>query len=134
MTLYPHRNATRLLSVTVAVNTNQTGTPFRIAGQDPSLGPPAVKISTVVSASGGASTPTAQVVIETSADGITWIQAAQGTARAADASTYPEVLDPTNGFLELFVRARLVLGGGTLPNATCQVEVVGDRPFVLIAA
>lgn len=134
MYAFPYRSATKLLAVTVATNTTQTGTAFRLAPQDPATGAPVVKVSTVVSATGGASTPTAQVVLETSADGTTWLTAATGAARAADGQTYAEVLDPANGFVELYVRARLVLAGGTPPSATCQVEVVADRAFVLLAA
>lgn len=132
MQLLDQRSNTPLMNVTPAVNTSKTGTTYRLGDLTPeSPQNPVFKISTVVSANGGASTPTAQVVVETSSDGVNWVQAAAGTVRAADGTTYPEVLDPNGGWLGPYVRAKLLLAGGTLPNATAFVELISNQPFSL---
>ena len=80
--------------------------------------------------SGGATSPTAQIFIQGSIDGSTWIDLASGTSRTA-AGTYNEVIEATGIALLPWVRARVVLGGGTNPNVYATVDVVSNGPFSL---
>ena len=85
---------------------------------------------TVLVFAGGANSPTAQLVIQGSTDGQLWIDLVLGTVRT-EAGTYVEGLNG-NGFgLLPWVRARLVLAGGTPPSVSANVEVVSTGAFQL---
>ncbi|MFN7132359.1 MAG: hypothetical protein ACK4N5_09755, partial [Myxococcales bacterium] len=88
------------------------------------------KFVTSLTFAGGVTTPTAQLVIQGSADGVTWMDLLMGASRTAD-GTYNETLDSTTVGLLPWVRARLVLGGGTAPNVYASVEVVSTGSFQL---
>ena len=53
-----------------------------------------------------------------------------GASRTAD-GTYPEAIDSSSVGLLPWVRARLVLGGGTAPNVYASVELVSTGSFQL---
>lgn len=81
---------------------------------------------------GGATSPTSQLVILHSADGVNWVTALAGTQRSAD-GTYTEVLDSTSIALLPYVRASLDVGGGTAPNCTnVSVEMCSNSPIQLL--
>jgi hypothetical protein len=89
-------------------------------------------VAVKVLASGGASSPTCQAVIEGSVDGTTWTTLLSGTAFPADGAAHAEILDTTNAALLPYLRAKTVLGGGTAPTShTVTVEVISNAPFTL---
>lgn len=134
MKCYPNRFGTKLLSIPstaqVAVTTDGTG--YRIlpdqndgqtdAAQD-------YKVVTNLNVAGGTS-PTAQVVVQGSVDGSTWIDLATGTQRTA-AGNFREVLDPANVGLLPWIRARVVLGGTANPSVDVTAELVSTGGFQL---
>ena len=134
MKCYPNRFGTKLLNIPstaqVAVTTDGTG--YRVlpdqndgqtdAAQD-------YKVVTSMNVAGGTS-PTAQIFIQGSLDGSTWIDLAQGTQRQA-AGSFREILDPANVGLLPWIRARLVLGGTANPNVDVTVELVSTGGFQL---
>jgi hypothetical protein len=80
--------------------------------------------------SGGASSPTAQLFIQGSVDNVNWIDLASGTSRTA-AGAYLEVIDAAGVALLPWVRARLVIAGGTPPSVYTTVDIVSNGPFQL---
>lgn len=135
MKCYANKVTTNLLNIPstspVAVSTSGTG--YRILpeqgdGQDDAR--QEFKFVTSLTFSGGATSPTAQLVIQGSVDGSTWIDLVTGTSRTAD-GTYTEAIDSTSVGLLPWVRARVVLGGGTNPNVYAKVDVVSTGPFQL---
>lgn len=134
MKLHWYRPGTKLLQVLTGVNTDQTGPIYRLAPGSDASDVINVKVFVTQNASGGASTPTHQVVIESSTDGVAWVTAITGTSRAADGTIYTEYLDGADLFLGPYIRAKLALGGGTKPTATCKVELISDRPLQVLSA
>lgn len=65
--------------------------------------------------SGGATSPTTDLVVESSGDGTLWVPVASATQLAADGAK--NELDEV-ALIGPFIRVRLVLGGGTKPTAT----------------
>jgi hypothetical protein len=135
MKCYANRITTRLMNIPstapVAVTTNGTG--YRVLPGQSDDQPDSAqefKFVTSLTFAGGVTTPTAQLVIQGSADGVTWIDLLMGASRTAD-GTYNETLDSTTVGLLPWVRARLVLGGGTAPNVYASVEVVSTGSFQL---
>lgn len=88
------------------------------------------KFVTSLTMSGGAGSPTAQVVIQGSVDGVDWIDLATGTSRTAD-GTYKEVLDNTSMPLLPYIRGRFLLGGTTAPSAYGLVDLISTAAFQL---
>ena len=80
--------------------------------------------------SGGASSPTAQLILQGSIDGMSWIDLVLGTVRN-EAGTYYEGLDSNNVGILPWVRARLVIGGGTPPGVVAGVDIISTAPFTL---
>ena len=122
-----------LLAVTTAVATDQTGNTYRIetAAED------GVKdheqefqFYFYGNQSGGASSPTSQIKIQTSPDNINWVdnvESTQLTATGDKAETKGHATLP----LLRYVRAVTTLGGGTNPNHTCEVRIISNGPFRL---
>ncbi len=79
---------------------------------------------------GGATSPTAQIVIQGSTDNVTWIDIASGTSRTTTGN-FLEVVDALGVALLPWVRARVVLGGGTAPTVYATVDVISNGPFQL---
>ena len=122
MSLY--RNVLPLLTVNPAVNTAQTGPASSIIPEE-SGG--TFKVFMDATQSGGATSPTVAVHIETSHDGVNWISLAN-VSLSADGSI--------SDFKDLAkigpkVRAKTILGGGTPPNHTATVKLASDKPFRL---
>ena len=135
MKCYANRITTKPLNIPstapVAVTTNGTG--YRVLpGQsdDQSDAQQEFKFVTSLTFSGGVTSPTAQLVIQGSADGAAWVDLVSGASRT-EAGTYVETLDSTSVGLLPWVRARLVLAGGTPPTVYASVEIVSNGPFQL---
>lgn len=131
---YVNRYGSKLLSIpsTAPVNASTDGTPYRLlpdpydaetnAAQD-------YKLVTALNVAGGTS-PTAQVVVQGSVDGASWIDLATGTQRTA-AGSFRELLDPAGVPLLPWLRARVLLGGTATPNVDATVELVSTGGFQL---
>jgi hypothetical protein len=134
MRCYANRYGTKLLA-TLASTTNVDGAGYRIlpdqsdnqndASQD-------YKVVTSLNVAGGAGTPSAQLVVQGSVDGSTWIDVVLGAVRTAP-GTYREVLDG-NAALLPWVRVRLVVAGTTPPSVDASAEVVSTGGFTLAAS
>jgi hypothetical protein len=134
MKCYPNRFGTKLLNIPgtaqVAVTTDGTGyrvLPDQSDGQTDAAQD--YKVVTNLNVAGG-NAPTAQIVVQGSVDGATWIDIATGTQRGA-AGNFREVLDPANVGLLPWIRARVVLGGTANPNVDLTVELVSTGGFQL---
>jgi hypothetical protein len=134
MKCYANRYSTKLLNIPstaqVAVTTEGTGyrlLPDQSDGQTDAAQD--YKVVTNLNVTGGTS-PTAQIVVQGSVDGSTWIDLATGTQRGA-AGNFREVLDPANVGLLPWVRARVVLGGTANPSVDVTVELVSTGGFQL---
>ena len=86
------------------------------------------KFITVLVFTGGANSPTAQIIIQGSVDGVAWFDVLPGTDRT-DPGTYNEALDSNTIGLLPWVRAKLVIAGGTAPGVVAAVDVVSTGPF-----
>lgn len=135
MRCYANQVTTKLLNIpsTAPVAVNTPGTGYRILPGQADQQTDDVqdfRFVTSMNFSGGATSPTAQIFIQGSIDGATWIDLAPGTSRTA-AGTYVEVIEAAGVALLPWVRARLALGGGTNPNVYATVDVVSNGPFSL---
>ncbi len=135
MKCYAYQLVTHLLQIlaAAAVTVTTNGTVYRIlpgSGDDQNDDAQDFRFVTAMTFTGGATSPTAQWVIQGSVDGATWIDLATGTSRIT-AGTYLEVIDASSVALLPWVRAKLVLGGGTAPTVYGTVDVVANGPFQL---
>ena len=135
MRCYANQVPTQLLNIAsgaaVAVTTNGSG--YRILpGQGDRQTDDAqdFRFVTSLTFSGGVTSPTAQLFIQGSVDNVNWVDVASGTQRTA-AGTYAEVIESSGVALLPYVRARLVLGGGTNPTVYGTVDVISNGPFSL---
>lgn len=129
-----HRFKATLLDVSEATATGQTGTSYTVVpadGDGVSDSGQTFRVFLFAGQSGGATTPTTVVKLETSPDGNTWVEAATSTQLQADGNV-GEFKSVTA--LGPYVRARSILGGGTPPSHTAKVVLVSDAPFRLIKA
>lgn len=127
-----HRFKATLLDVSEATATGQTGTSYTVVpadGDGVADSSQTFRVFLFGSQSGGATTPTTVVKLETSPDGTTWVEAATSTQLQADGNV-GEFKSVTA--LGPYVRARSLLGGGTPPSHTAKVVLVSDAPFRLI--
>ncbi len=134
MQCYPNRYGTKLMNIApsaqLAVTTN--GTPYRVLPDESDNQPNSsqdYKLVTYLNVTGGTS-PTAQVFLQGSVDGVNWMDLVPGTSRTA-VGAYVEVLDPPNIGILPWIRARVVLGGTAVPTFDAQVELVGTGSFQL---
>ncbi len=135
MKCYANRVTTRLMNTPpqtpVTVTTNGGGQ--RILPEQSDRQSDAVqefKFITTLVLTGGVTSPTGQIIIQGSVDGMGWVDLVLGTART-EAGTYVEALDSTTVGLLPWVRAKLVLAGGTNFGAVATVEIVSTGPFTL---
>ena len=120
-----------IAEVTTAVATNQTGTTYRIESnaedgvkdheQD-------FQVYFYGNQSGGASSPTSQMVLQTSPDNVNWYDVTASTELTATGDL-AETKDVDGAPLLKYVRAKTTLGGGTNPNHTCEVRLVSNGSF-----
>ncbi|MFZ5480638.1 MAG: hypothetical protein ACOZNI_28000 [Myxococcota bacterium] len=135
MRCYAYQLSTKLLQIlsTAAVAVTTNGTTYRILPGNGDLQTDDAqdfRFVTSMNFSGGATSPTAQWVIQGSVDGSTWLDLATGVSRTAP-GTYLEVIEAANVALLPYIRARLVLGGGTNPTVYGTVDAVSNGPFQL---
>ncbi len=135
MKAYLNRFSVQLLTILVSapVNVTTNGKALRIlpdqsdnqtdASQD-------YRFVSTLNFVGGSGSPTAQLVIQGSVDGVTWIDVAPGASRVG-AGTFFEIIDVPAAPLLPWIRARLIIGGTTAPNIDTTVEVVSTGPFQL---
>jgi len=135
MKCFANRVTTSLLNIPssapVSVTTN--GTAYRVLpeGQDRLMDDTQdYRFVTNMDFAGGASTPTAQIIIQGSVDNVNWMDLAPGTVRSA-AANYREIIDAASVPMLPWIRARLVLAGGTPPNVNATVDLVSTGPFQL---
>ena len=81
--------------------------------------------------SGGATSPTSQIKLQSSYDKVTWFDVASSTQLTADSSR-AELADITA--LGPYVRAITLVGGATAPNHKAEVRIVSNAPFTITAA
>lgn len=128
-----HRHTATLLQFVDTKNASQTGSVYAVVpadgdGQvDSNQG---FRVFIFATQAGGATSPTTDIKIETGPDGTNWVEVATMTQLTADGNR-GEFKSITA--LGPFVRARTVLGGGTLPNHTAKVVLASDGPFRLLA-
>ena len=125
------KNMATLLAVSTAVATNQTGSTYRLESnaedgvndheQD-------FQVYFYGAQSGGASSPTSQMVLQTSPDNVNWYDVTTSTELTATGDL-AETKDVDGAPLLKYVRARTVLGGGTNPDHTCEVRLVSNGSF-----
>ena len=126
-----YKNMATLLAVSTAVATDQTGTTYRIETNSEDGIPDTeqdFQFYFYGSQSGGASSPTSQIKIQTSPDNENWADLVESTQLTADGDLAETKSHATLPLLK-FVRAVTVLGGGTNPNHTCEVRIVSNGSF-----
>ena len=129
--MHLYKNMAVLLLVSTAVNTDTTGDAYRIEtssedgiydhDQD-------YQFYFNATQSGGASSPTSQVKIQTSPDGESWMDTVESTELTADGSKV-ETKSTTTLPLMKYVRAVTTLGGGTKPHHAVEVRILSTAPF-----
>ena len=122
-----------LLALTEAASADQTGTTYRLTpGESDGVSDASqlFKAFIDVSQSGGATSPTVDVVVETSHDGQSWVPVAYATQLTGDSSGH-ELKELVA--LGPYVRAKSVLGGGTKPDHTVSVKLASNGDFKLQA-
>ena len=128
-----HRNYFKLLSITTAANTDQSGPALRILpSSEDNLrdGDQSFQLLALVGQNGGATSPSSKVKLQTSFDKTNWIDVLESTPVTTNGSRV-ETKDttPANTPLLTWIRAVSVLGGETKPNHTAEVWLVSDGPF-----
>ena len=120
-----------LLAITAAVATEQTGHTFRIetnAEDGVRDHEQEFQVYFYGNQTGGASSPTSQILLQTSPDNTIWYDVVQSTELTATGEK-AETKDVSGAPLLKYVRAKTVLGGGTNPNHTCEVRLVSNGSF-----
>ena len=135
MKCFANRVTTRLFLVpsTASISASADGTAWRVLPEQGDRVSDALqefKFVSTLTMSGGAGSPTAQVILQGSVDGTSWIDLATGTSRTAD-GTYKEILDNTSSALLPYIRARFSLGGSTPPSVFGVVDIISTAPFTL---
>jgi hypothetical protein len=135
MKCYANQVTTRLLNIpsTMPVAVTTTGTAYRLLPAQSDLQTDDTqdfRFVTSLTFAGGVTSPTAQIFLQGSIDGITWFDVGSGASRSAD-GTYREVIDSTANVLLPWIRVRLALAGATNPNVFATVDVVSNGPFQL---
>lgn len=128
MGLYRHLQT--LLAVTTPTNQAQTGTGYLILPTESLTDESEHDFRAFFDASqtGGATSPTTDVYVQTSHDGINWINVGNMTQLTTTAERHEFI---SIGNLGPYVRAMSVLAGGTLPSHAATVRLASDRPFRL---
>jgi len=128
------RHLATLLAISVAVNTNQTGTTYSIIPSDSDKTDDAdmgFQVQISASQTGGLTAPTTDLDIQTSVDKVNWVTVASMTQLTSSTSISEiksiSVLGP-------YVRAVTRVGGGTAPNHTATVTLMSSGSFKLQAA
>ena len=138
MKCYANQVTTRVLNIPstaqVTVTTNSPGLRLLPAQNDRQTDDAQdFRFVTNMDFAGGATTPSAQLFVQGSIDGVTWIDLANGTSRTA-AGNYREVVDASGVALLPYLRGRVVIAGGTPPSVNATIDIVSNGPFNLIPA
>ena len=129
-----HRHTASLLTVSTATATEQTGSTYAVLpadGDGVADYSQSFRVFLSASQTGGATSPTTSVKVETSTDGTNWVEAALSTQLTADGGVSEMKAITALGPL---VRARTILGGGTKPSHTAKVVLVSNGAFRIKAA
>ena len=128
-----YRHIQPLINVTTPSNLAQTGTIYLILPMEGIGDESDQDFRAFIDAtqSGGASSPTTDVFIQTSGNGTNWINVANMTRLTATGEQHEFV---SIGHLGPYIRVISVLAGGTLPNHTVTVKLASDRSFRLRVA
>jgi len=124
-----HRHNAALLTVSTAVATEQTGSTYAVLpadGDGVADYSQSFRVFLSASQTGGATSPTTSVKVETSTDGTNWVEAATSTQLTADGGLSELKAITALGPL---VRARTILGGDTKPSHTAKVVLVSNGAF-----
>ncbi len=127
------RHLQTLINVTTPSSQAQTGTTYLVLPVEGVADESEQEFRAFIDASqsGGASSPTTDVFIQTSGNGTNWINVGNMTRITATGEQHEFV---AVGHLGPFVRVISVLAGGTLPNHTVTVKLASDRSFRLRVA
>ena len=132
MRIARHKNTLLSSAGPLAVDTN--GTTYRVETQPGTEVDEAeldVRFYVGWTQADGATSPTSQVVIQHSPDGVTWVTLVSGTQLTANGSQ-AQVLDSTSISLMPYIRAILDVGGGTAPNVTnIAAYMLSNSPLIL---
>lgn len=131
-------NSANLLTTTAVVVTT-TGSTYKILGSprdDVSGAEQEFAFVFEGSQTGGASSPTADLKVQTSIDGSVWHDVCSATQMTSGA---PAVSEFKQGAEDVplvckYVRAKLTLAGGTNPTTTCSVNIISNGRFTIEAA
>ena len=135
MKCYANRVGLRLLNIpgSAPVIAPVDGVPYRLLPDQSDHATDAVqdyRFVSTMNVSGGSGSPTAQVVIQSSVDGVVWYDIAQGATRSAP-GVYPEFMDNAALPILPWIRAHLNVAGTTPPSVFVTVDIVATGPFQL---
>ena len=126
------RHVRTVLAMSKAKTENQSGETLRLVpGEGDGVNDTSqlFRVFFDVVQSGGASSPTTDVSLETSHDGSSWIKLVGSTQVTADATTH-EWKEVT--CVGPYVRATTTVGGGTKPSHQVTVKLASTAPFKLL--
>ena len=86
----------------------------------------------VVTTTGGASTPTADLIVQTSNDNVNWLTWVAAT-QVTTATTLVELKGATSLDCGRYVRAKLSLGGGTAFTTAAKLQILSNGRFTATA-
>ncbi len=124
-------NISTLLDVSQATNTAQTGSTYLllpVSGDSVPSTAQSLRVFFHATLSGGATSPTVDVRLQTSDDKTNWINVTSMTQLTAAIPRHEFV---TVSALGPYVRAITELGGGTVPNHTAKVVLASNGGFAL---
>jgi len=127
------RNVVTLLEVSTGTDQAQTGTSYAVLPQDGDRLNDAEQgwyAFFDAAQSGGATSPTTDVVLETSHDGQNWVEVVKATQLAQDGEIHEFTAVTALG---PYVRAITAVGGATAPTHTATVKLASNGPFRLKA-
>ena len=126
-----YRHIVTLLEVTTGTDQAQTGSSYAVLPLDGDRQTDAQqgwRVFFDATQSGGATSPTTDVTLETSHDGTEWVKVVGATQLVADGEIHEfaavNALGP-------YVRAVTAVGGGTAPTHTATVKLASNGPFRL---
>ena len=126
-----YKHMATLLLISTAVAAEETGPTYRIdtnAEDGVKDHEQTFQVYFYNSQSGGASSPTSQLVLQTSPDNERWYDLVESTELSADGEKI-ESKDVNGAPLLRFVRVRTALGGGTKPHHTAEVRLLSNGSF-----
>jgi len=126
-----YRHVATLLEVTTGTDQAQTGSSYAVLPVDGDRMTDAQqgwRVFFDATQSGGATSPTTDVLLETSHDGTNWVEITRATQLTADGETHNFAVVSALG---PYVRASTLVAGGTAPTHTATVKLASNGPFRL---